>query len=104
MIVSVEEVDLFGSYAHGADDLGDVDVDVAVALQRRPTDMGWTTANQMRAATTGRRMSFIEEITWGDAEVFRALRAASRRLDIRPKQEFIDAGFAMTPLFRASTS
>jgi predicted nucleotidyltransferase len=102
LIASVEEIDLFGSYTRGANDLGDVDV--AVALQRRPTETDWVTANQLRAATTGRRMSFIQEITWGEEEVFRALRAASRRLDIRPKQEIIDAGFVMTPLFRASTS
>lgn len=101
LITSVEEADLFGSYATGGDNLGDVDV--AVLLKRRLADNDWVKASQERAAMTGRRMSFIDELTWGEEEVWRALRAASRHLDIQPKADILLVGCPMTPLFRAST-
>ena len=101
LITSVEEADLFGSYAQGADDLGDVDV--AVVLKRRLPGDEWVKASQERAIMTGRRMSFIDALTWGEEEVWRALRAASRHLDVQEKADIVALGCPMTPLFRVST-
>ena len=100
LISSVEEADLFGSYAQGADDLGDVDV--AVLLTRRLPGPEWVEASEERAAMTGGRMQFFERVSWGEVEVLRALRAASRRLDVQPKHLIVELGWPMTPLFRAS--
>ena len=100
LITSVEEAYLFGSYAAGADDLGDVDV--AVLLKRRLPGKEWTAASVERAEKTGRRMGHIGQITWGEEEVWRALRAASRRLDVQPKEHIVLLGCPMTPLFRVS--
>ena len=102
LIASVAEADLFGSYASGADDLGDVDV--AVLLERRlPLGKEWVAASLERAEKTGRRMSHVDQITWGEEEVRRALRAASPRLDIQDKSDIVPLGTPLTPLFRAST-
>jgi hypothetical protein len=102
LISSVEEADLFGGYAEGADDLGDVDV--AVLLKHRlPLGKEWVAASLERAEKTGRRMSHVDQITWGEEEVRRALRAASRLLDIQDKSDIVQLGTPLTPLFRAST-
>jgi hypothetical protein len=102
LISSVEDADLFGSYAEGADDLGDVDV--AVLLKRRlPLGKEWAAASLERAEKTGGRMNHVDQITWGEEEVRRALRAASPRLDIQDKSDIVTLGTPLTPLFRAST-
>jgi predicted nucleotidyltransferase len=63
LIASVAEADLFGSYAGGADDLGDVDM--AVLLERRlPPGKEWAAASLERAEKTDRRMSHVDQITW----------------------------------------
>jgi hypothetical protein len=100
LITSVEEADLFGSYVQGADDLGDVDV--AVVLKRRLPDEEWVKASHERAAATGRRMSFIDGLIWGEVEVWRVLRAASRHLDVQEKADIIQLGCPLAPLFRVS--
>ena len=89
---------MFGGYAEGADDLGDVDV--AVLLKRRlPLGKEWVAASLERAEKTGRRMSHVDQITWGEEEVRRALRAASRLLDIQDKSDIVQLGTPLTPLF-----
>jgi hypothetical protein len=47
-------------------------------------------------------MSHVDQIT-GEEEVRRALRAASRLLDIQDKSDIVQLGTPLTPLFRAST-
>ena len=101
LITSVEEADLFGSYAQGSDDLGDMDV--AVRLKRRLPGVEWTAASVERAQKAGRRIGHIGQISWGEEEVWRALRAASRQLDVQPKDQIVLLGRPMTPLFRAPT-
>ena len=77
---------------------------MAVLLKRRlPLGKEWVAANLERAEKTGRRMSHVDQITWGEEEVRRALRAASRRLDIQNKSDIVQLGAPLTSLFRAST-
>jgi hypothetical protein len=77
---------------------------VAVLLKRRlPLGKEWVAANLERAEKTGRRMSHVDQITWGEEEVRRALRAASRRLDIQNKSDIVQLGAPLTSLFRASS-
>lgn len=102
LLAWVEEADLFGGYAAGASDLGDVDV--AILLKRRPSEEAWSTASLRRAAEAGRSGSFLTRLMWGDDEIWRALKSASRRLDLQPKEDMVQLGFNLTPLFRRTQS
>jgi predicted nucleotidyltransferase len=96
----VEDVDVFGSFAEGADDVGDVDVDVAVLLSKRSLAKKWTDASYERAKGPGVHGSFIKMITWGEEEIWRELRKASRYLDLQPKDDVVTMGCPLTPVYR----
>jgi hypothetical protein len=94
----VDEVDIFGSFAEGADDVGDVDI--AVLLSKRSLAKAWTKASHERARTAGVNGDFIKMITWGESEVWRELRKASRYLDLQPKDDVVAMGCPLTPVYR----
>jgi hypothetical protein len=102
LISRVEEADLFGSYVAGATDLGDVDV--AVLMKRRLPGEEWTNASLDRADKAGRRGSFLDRIIWGETEVWQTLRAASRHLDLQPKEQIVSLGCSLKPLYRQTGS
>jgi len=98
LISWVEEVDLFGSFPEGADEVGDVDV--AVRLTRRLPDKAWVRASSERAKAAGFKGGFVEMITWGEVEVWRMLRNVSRYLDLQPKDDIVSEGWPLTPVYR----
>jgi hypothetical protein len=100
LLMWVDEADLFGGYVDGAEDLGDVDV--AVSLVRRLPGPEWVEASQQRARQSGKARNFVQALTWGEEEVWRALRASSRRLDLQPKDDIAGLGCSMKPIYRRS--
>lgn len=94
----VEEADVFGSFAEGADHVGDVDL--AVLLAKRPLSKKWTDASYERAMEAGVNGNVIKMITWGDEEIWRELRKASRYLDLQPKDDVVAMGCPLTPVYR----
>jgi hypothetical protein len=98
LLLWVEEVDVFGSFAEGTDDVGDVDV--AVLLLRRSLAKNWTQANCERAKAAGVNGSFIKMITWGEEEIWRELRKVSRYLDLQFKDDVVTMGCPLTSVYR----
>lgn len=98
----VSEIDLFGSYAGGAANVGDVDV--AVCLEPRLDHDAWRKASMARATTSGRRLNFVERMCWGELEVIKRLRDASKYLDIQLKAEIAQLDCQLQPLYRRETA
>jgi hypothetical protein len=98
LLMWVEEVDVFGSFAEGADDVGDVDV--AVLLLRRPLAKKWSDASRERAVSAGINGGFFKMLTWGEEEFWRELRKTSRYLDLQPKDDVVAMGCPLTPVYR----
>jgi hypothetical protein len=98
LLMWVEEVDVFGSFAEGADAVGDVDV--AVLLLRRPLAKKWSDASYERAKGAGINGNFIKMLTWGEEEIWRELRKTSRYLDLQPKDDIVTMGCLLTPVYR----
>jgi hypothetical protein len=94
----VDEADVFGSFSEGSDDVGDVDV--AVLVSHRAVPKGWTRASYERAKAAGVNGNHIKMITWGEEEIWRELRKASRYLDLQPKDEIEAMGCLLTPVYR----
>lgn len=98
LISWVDELDIFGSYLSDAADLGDVDV--AVRLGRRLPSEQWIAAGLERAGQAGSRHDFATRAFWGDFEVWRMLKASSRRLDLQPKNDIVGLGVSLRPIYR----
>lgn len=97
----VEQISAFGSYIGEGPDLGDIDV--AIAIELRPTHKGRIVeANRARAKASGKRLSFIETICYGQTEVRRRLKQVSRHLSIHDISELEELKTERKLLYRRS--
>lgn len=98
LLMWVEEVDIFGSFAEGAEEVGDIDL--AVLLLRKPLAKKWSEASYEKAKSAGVNGSFTKMITWGEEEIWREVRKTSRYLDLQPKDDIVTMGCPLTPVYR----
>lgn len=72
----VRQVRLFGSYLTTAEDLGDIDLHVELVQRpvegRKPVEY-----SNLRADTSGRRLTFMQRLCFAEKEVWRILKARS---------------------------
>jgi predicted nucleotidyltransferase len=78
----VREVRVFGSYIEDTDDLGDVDI--AVDLEPRGASKSIVEQSRERARASGRTLSFIQELVFGQREVMKLVRGGCSRLSVHP--------------------
>jgi len=83
-ITWVRQLRVFGSYNSTSDDLGDVDV--AFELKRRPVH-DWVAASQERARASGKNVSWITQLYYGDHEVKLFLKNRERYLSLHDVEE-----------------
>ena len=84
LITWVTQLRVFGSYNSTSDDLGDVDV--AFELKRRPIN-DWVSASQQRAKASGKNVSWITELYYGEHEVKLLLKNRERYLSLHEVEE-----------------
>jgi len=90
LLLSVVEARVFGSYIdQSQDELGDVDV--AIGLERRLPMDAFIATSRERARAAGKR-TFIEELAYGEDEVFRVLKDHQRHLSLHAIDELRKLG------------
>lgn len=82
----IKRVLIFGSFLESAPDLGDIDTVVETAI--KPEWEGRNVeANEMRARKSGRRLSFLDTLFFGEHEVTKAFKRISRYISLHQNHE-----------------
>lgn len=93
----VDELRVFGSYLDpDAEDLGDIDVSAILELRR---DEDIVEANLRRARASGKVMSYLDELNYGETEVKRALKKVSRHISLHSPHDLERIGAAYKAVF-----
>jgi hypothetical protein len=95
----VVELRVFGSYLTDAEDLGDLDI--AYALEFRYPGKEAVQLSLMRARASGRQLSYLQQLMFGQHEVVRLLRARKARISLHPMDELKELGIAGVAVFPA---
>lgn len=83
----VSELHVFGSYLTDAPDLGDLDL--IVKLERKDDDGHVAVErSKARARASGKKLSFFEELTYGEGEVNQLLKARKGRISLHHEIDF----------------
>jgi hypothetical protein len=102
LLMMVKEVRAFGSYITERTDLGDVDL--AVRLERKPVE-NWVERSIERAEASGLKgLLYIDEVTFGEREVMRILKARNRYIEIHSMDDLEKRGIEGRRIYIAPSS
>jgi hypothetical protein len=90
LLLTVVEVDAFGSFITDAPDLGDVDL--AIRLEHKFPDQDWVDLNVARAAASGRSLNLLQRLFYGQNEVMQRLQNRNSYLSLHLFEELATLG------------
>ena len=90
LLLTVVEVDAFGSFITDAPDLGDVDL--AIRLEHKFPDQDWVDLNVARADASGRSLNLLQRLFYGQYEVMQRLQNRNAYLSLHLFEEVAKLG------------